>query len=80
MLFGGCWNCEIMLEFNRDVLIHLVSKDDCCNYFCSSSIIFDNGFIYWVGEDIEAASDIEDYLTYFKARSLKWKMIINTSE
>ena len=23
----------------------------------------------------KAASDIEDYLTYFKARSLKWKMV-----
>ena len=74
-MFGGCWSCEIILEFNRDVLIHFVSEDDCSNNFFSSNIIFHDGFVYWVGEDVESVSDIEDYLTYFKARSLKWKMI-----
>lgn len=75
VLFGGCWSCEIILEFNRDVLIHFVSEDDADNCVYSSNIIFHDGFVYWVGEDVETFSDIEDYLTYFKARSLKWKMI-----
>ena len=75
VLFGGCWSCEIILEFTRDVLIHFVSEDNADNCFYSSNIIFHDAFVYWVGEEVESVSDIEDYLTYFKARSLKWKMI-----
>ena len=75
VLFGGCWSCEIILEFNTDVLIHFVSEDDATNDFYSSNIIFHDGFIYWVGDDVKSVQDIADYFTYFKARFLKWKLI-----
>ena len=65
---------ELVLK-RLDSFGYMVSEDDAFNCFYSSNIIFHDGFIYWVGEDVETVLDIEDYLTYFKARSLKRKMI-----
>lgn len=75
ILFTGCWECSILLEFERDVLLHFISNDDNSCEILDSNIIFDNGFVYWIDEYIKDVSELNDEYTYIKGRSLKWKMI-----
>ena len=77
VLFSNCWESEFLLEFEKDVIIHMVSNDDYDNEIFDSTVFFENGYIYWVDEEIKNASEIQENFTYFKARSLKWKCIIN---
>lgn len=77
VLFTGCWECDILLEFKRDVFIHFYSDDSYTDEITISSILIKEGFIYWVNDKIEDVSELQEYHTYFKARSLKWKMIVN---
>lgn len=75
VLFTGCWECDILLEFQRDVLIHF-NIDDYNSYeIMDSNILFDNGYIYWVDDYIENVKDLSEEYIYFRGRSLKWKMI-----
>ena len=75
VLFTGCWECDILLEFKRDVTIHLSSDDYCGDEISSSTILIKDGFVYWINDIIEDISELKEYHTYFRARSLKWKMI-----
>ena len=77
ILFSGCWGCDIVLELERDVLIHYISNDDSFDIFFDANVLFDDNYIYWVGENIESLNDLKDYHVYFRARSLKWKIIVN---
>lgn len=75
VLFTGCWECDILLEFKRDILIHF-NIDDINSYEINdSNILFDDGYIYWVDEYIDNIKDIKHDFIYFRGRSLKWKMI-----
>ena len=75
VLFTGCWNCDVLLEFKGDVLIHFNVDDNNMLEVMDSSIIFSDGFIYWVDDCIDSVSDIKDENIYFRARSLAWKMM-----
>ena len=75
ILFTGCWECDILLEFQRDVLIHFNIDDNCSHEIFDSNILFDNGYIYWVNDYIENVKDLSEEYIYFRGRSLKWKMI-----
>ena len=59
VLFTGCWECDILLEFKRDILIHF-NIDDINSYEINdSNILFDDGYIYWVDEYIDNIKDIK---------------------
>ncbi len=75
VLFTECWECDILLEFQRDVLIHFSINDHNTSEIMDSNILFDDGYIYWVDDYIENIKEINDSYTYFRGRSLKWKMI-----
>lgn len=75
VLFTGCWECDILLEFQRDVLIHFNVDDNCSLEIFDSNILFNDGYVYWVDDCIEDIKELNDSLTYFRGRSLKWKMI-----
>ncbi|MBQ9715012.1 MAG: hypothetical protein IJV77_01230 [Clostridia bacterium] len=75
VLFTGCWECDILLEFKRDVLIHFNVDDMNSHEIFDSTILFDDGYIYWVDDNIENVKEIQDDYIYFRARSLRWKMI-----
>ena len=75
VLFTGCWECDILLEFKKDVLIHFNYDDNTIPDIMDSNILFHDGFIYWVDECIESVDDITEEYIYFRARSLAWKMI-----
>ena len=75
VLFTGCWECDILLEFKGDVLIHFNLDDRNTTEILDSNILFDNGYIYWIDDYIEDVKNISEENIYFRARSLKWKMI-----
>lgn len=75
VLFTGCWECDILLEFQRDVLIHFNIDDNCSHEIMDSNILFNDGYVYWVDDYIEDIKELNDSYIYFRGRSLKWKMI-----
>lgn len=75
ILFTGCWECDILLEFQRDVLIHFNIDDNCSHEIMDSNILFNDGYVYWVDDYIEDIKELNDSYIYFRGRSLKWKMI-----
>lgn len=75
LLFTGCWECDIMLVFESDVLIHFNRNDVDMYEIMDSNILFDDFYVYWVDDDLENINQIDDSFTYFRGRSLKWKMI-----
>ena len=77
--FSGCWDCDITLVFERDILIHYPIDDNGTNEISGSSILFNKGYIYWVNELLDDISQIDNSFIYFKARSLKWKFTTSKS-
>lgn len=75
VLFTGCWECDILLEFQRDVLIHFNIDDNCSHEIMDSNILFNDGYVYWVDDYIDDIKELNDSYIYFRGRSLKWKMI-----
>ena len=80
VLFTGCWECDILLEFKKDVLIHFNCDDNTTPDIIGSKILFHDGFIYWVDNCIKSVDEITEEDIYFRARSLSWKMITKTGE
>ena len=80
VLFTGCWECDILLEFKKDVLIHFNFDDNTMPDIMDSNILFHDGFVYWVDDCIESVDNITEDFIYFRARSLAWKMITKNSE
>ena len=77
VLFTGCWECDIILKFKYDILVHFKVDDNIILDILDSSILFHNGFIYWVDDYIQNVERITEQCTYFRARSLAWRMITN---
>ena len=75
VLFIDCWECDILLEFKGDVLIHFNLDDRNTTEILDANILFNNGYIYWIDDYIEDVNNISEENIYFRARSLKWKMI-----
>lgn len=75
VLFKECWECEILLEFIGDVYIQFSVDDKNIPDILDSNILFNDGYIYWVDDYIEDVKEISEEHIYFRARSLKWKMI-----
>ena len=80
VLFTGCWECDVLLEFKKDVLVHFNYDDNTMPDILDSNIFFHDGFVYWVDDYIKSVDDIAEEYTYFRARSLAWKMITKTNE
>ena len=57
------------------MLIHFNLDDRNTTEILDSNILFDNGYIYWIDDYIEDVKNISEENIYFRARSLKWKMI-----
>lgn len=73
--FANCWNCNILLEFKEDVLIHYNANDAQIFEILESNIIFHDGYIYWVDPYVENVKDVTEKHTYFRGRSLIWKIV-----
>lgn len=77
--FDGIWGCEIDIWFWDDVsyCVESLNPDLFDPYWYSSSIFFENGYIYLVDESDMTAEKITDNYCWFKAKHMKYRIIPN---
>ena len=75
--FDGTWGCEIDVWFWGDVSYCIESRNPELwdPYWSSSSVFFENGYIYLVDEVDTTAEQINDNYCWFKARHMKYRVI-----
>lgn len=75
--FDGTWGCEIDVWFWGDVSYCTDSRDpDLWDpYWSSSSVFFQNGYIYLVDESDMSAEQINDNYCWFRAKHMKYQII-----
>lgn len=65
---------DILLEFSDELLVKFPIGNN-LNYIYLSTILFHDGYVYWVeGADDLSVIDIE-YNSYVRAKKLRWKII-----
>lgn len=75
--FAKCWGCQITLFFEGDIVVHFL-ENEAYNYeIFEASILFHDQRIYWVNQRIGNVSQISSEATWFRAKSLKWKLMID---
>lgn len=80
------WDCNIILELTGGIESNLyfgcgdtLTDDDYWDGITGSNVFFEDGYIYWVNSYIiKNSRDIfkEGHDRYFKARNVRWKIII----
>ena len=79
--FTGCWAAELDLIFEGNVAMHSQYDDAYTSDIYEASVLFENGYIYWVDAEVEKYQDISpEEHQYFRARSLKWRMKTTEAE
>ena len=75
--FEGCWGCEIEIWLWGELEYDTSSKNSDCydNYWYSSTILQENGFIYFVDDNNMTVDKIGKGYCYFKARHMKYRII-----
>ena len=75
--FDGTWGCEIEVWFWGDLEYDTSSRnsDECDPYWYGSTVLLENGFVYFVDEDDMTVEKIEPGYCYFKARHMKYRII-----
>lgn len=84
----SAWDCNIILELTGEVESNLYvgcgkgnafTNDGHWDGITESKMFFEDGYLYWVNSDqINNSKDIfeDDFNRYFKAQSVRWKIII----
>lgn len=77
LLFDGIWGCSIEVWFWGDVEYDTESRNPEWNdpYWYGSTIILQDGFIYFVDEDDMTVDEIGKGYCWFKARHMKYHII-----
>jgi len=77
ILFDGTWGCKIEVWFEGDV-----SYDTSCRdpekwdpYWFGSTVTIENGFVYLIDDEDVSVSDINPNYCWFKARTMKYRVI-----
>ena len=75
--FEGCWGCEIEIWLWGELEYDTSSKNSDCydNYWYSSTILQEDGFIYFVDDNNMTVDKIGKGYCYFKARHMKYRII-----
>ena len=75
--FDGTWGCEIEVWFWGDLEYDTSSRDPetCDSYWFGSTVILQDGFVYFVDDDDMTVDKIEPGYCYFKARHMKYRII-----
>ncbi len=75
--FDGTWGCEIEVWFWGDLEYDTSSRDPetCDPYWFGSTVILQDGFVYFVDDDDMTVDKIEPGYCYFKARHMKYRII-----
>ncbi len=77
--FKGTWGCEIEVWFWGDVEYDTSSRnpEEADPYWYGSTIIMQDGFVYFVDEENMTVNKIGPGYCYFKARHMKYRVIPN---
>lgn len=77
--FDGTWGCEIEVWFWGDLDYDISSRDSetCDPYWFGSTVILQDGFVYFVDDDDMTVDKITSGYCYFKARHMKYRIIPN---
>lgn len=77
--FDGTWGCEIEVWFWGDLDYDISSRDPetCDPYWFGSTVILQDGFVYFVDDDDMTVDKITSGYCYFKARHMKYRIIPN---
>ena len=78
VIFSGCWGSKITLSFQADPAVKVSFDKQFMQEIMSSSIFFENSFVYWVDDDaIGSVQQLEENkdIQYFRARALSWKQV-----
>ncbi len=75
--FDGTWGCEIEVWLWGDLEYSTSSRDPQYYdpYWYGSTIILNDGFIYFVDEDDMTVDKINENYCYFKAKNMKYRII-----
>lgn len=75
--FDGTWGCEIEVWLWGDLEYDTSSRDPDLDdpYWYSSTIILQDGFVYFVDDEGMTVDQIKEGYCYFKARHMKYRII-----
>jgi len=75
--FDGTWGCEIEVWFWGELEYDTSSRDPetCDPYWFGSTVILQDGFVYFVDDDDMTVDKITPGYCYFKARHMKYRII-----
>ncbi len=77
VLFDGVWGCRIEMFFEGDVSYNTISRDFDFGdpYWGGSTIIRQDGYVYFVDEDEMKVEDIKEGYCWFKAQKVRYRVI-----
>lgn len=79
VLFEGIWGCDIEIIFSPDVIYHVKETEDLDYpdkwWFDSKLLIHDDLIIFVDSYDYNINDNLDNYSNWFKARSMKYKII-----
>lgn len=75
--FDGTWGCEVEVWFSGDLEYDTSSRDPETDnpYWYGSTVILQDGFVYFVDEEDMTVDKIEKGYCYFRARHMKYRII-----
>lgn len=78
-LFDGVWGCKIEIWFSEEVAYNVDSRnpDEYDPYWSGSTMLIEDGFIYFVDDEGMEVSGITEGYCWFKAKRLKYHVIPN---
>ncbi len=79
LLFDGTWGCKIEVWFDGDVSYSIASRigDNCDPYWFGSTVLINDGYVYFMDEEGMSVLDIDDDYCWFKAMRMKYHVIPN---
>lgn len=77
LLFDGTWGCKIEVWFWGDLEYNMDSRasEEWDTYWFGSTILLQDGFVYFIDEEDMTVDKIGDGYCWFKARHMKYHII-----
>lgn len=75
VFFKGEWGCSIEILFSGEVSWSIKSRDDDSKWWFDSSVLLQDGFVYFVDEEGMTVDRISDEYCWFKARHMKYHIL-----
>lgn len=77
ILFDGTWGCKIELWFEGEVSHDASGRDPekGAPYWLGSTVTIEGGFVYLIDDEDVSVNDINSNYCWFKARTMKYRVI-----